>query len=221
MANVRDCLVKGSVVHREGNRNAFNKISDMVAEWERESFPQSGQLSMHKSAYCSGNRLKLICHLNKSNVAEGDRVCDFKLIATTADENDSATISKNVCLSHSCQTAAFQNSRGGPSGQITNKRDCKAPVVTVRPDGESIYLIGKKRKFEQQQDNYKEAWKLINSEKMFAENCFPKKCEYLNEIGIYEAPELKDLEDDHIEALAALLKEMPRKRWTKLLTGTA
>ena len=219
MAHMQEYLVKGVVVHKEGNRDAFEKISDLVTEWERATYPEMAHLSMHKSVKHSGDRLKLICHLNMSNVVEGDRVCDFKLIAASKDGLESAMISKNACLTHSCQSADFQTAKGGPTGKFTKKKDFNAAVVSTGTDGESAYLIGKKRKLEQQQDNYKEAWKLINSEKMFAENCYHEKSGYLEEIGIYEASDLKDLEGDHIETLAALLKEIPRKRWTRLLTG--
>jgi hypothetical protein len=221
MAHMQEYLVKGVVVHKEGNRDAFDKISDLVTEWERATYPEMSHLSMHKSVKHSGDRLKLICHLNMSNVVEGDRVCDFKLIAASKDGLESAMISKNACLTHSCQSPEFQTGKGGPTGKFTKKKDFNAAVVTSSTvDGESAYLIGKKRKLEQQQDNYKDAWKLINSEKMFAENCFHEKSGYLEEIGIYEASDLKDLEGEHIETLAALLKEIPRKRWTRLLTGT-
>lgn len=223
MAHMQEYLVKGVVVHKEGNRDAFEKISDLVTEWEKATYPEMSHISMHKSVKHSGDRLKLICHLNMSNVVEGDRVCDFKLIAASKDGLESAMISKNACLTHSCQTAEFQanrNAGNGPTGKFTKKKYFHAAVVSSGGEGsESAYLIGKKRKLEQQQDNYKDAWKLINSEKMFADNCYHEKSGYLEEIGIYEASDLKDLEGDHIETLAALLKEIPRKRWTRLLTG--
>jgi hypothetical protein len=219
MAHMQEYLVKGVVVHKEGNRDAFDKISELVTEWERATYPEMSHLVMHKSVKHSGDRLKLICHLNMSNVVEGDRVCDFKLIAASKDGLESAMISKNVCLSHSCQNPDFTLDKGGPTGKFTKKKDFNAAVVTTSTEGESAYLIGKKRKIEQQQDNFKEAWKLINSEKMFADNCFQEKAGYLEEIGIYEASDLKDLENEHIETLAALLKEIPRKRWTRLLTA--
>mmetsp|Transcript_27977 Transcript_27977/g.52185 ORF Transcript_27977/g.52185 Transcript_27977/m.52185 type:complete len:222 (+) Transcript_27977:50-715(+) len=219
MAHMQEYLVKGVVVHKEGSRDAFDKISDLVTEWERATYPNMSHLQMHKSVKHSGDRLKLICHLNMSNVVEGDRVCDFKLIAASKDGLESAMISKNVCLSHSCQNPDFQTTKGGPTGKFTKKKDFNAAAASSGAEGESAYLIGKKRKLEQQQDNYKDAWKLINSEKMFAENCYHEKAGYLEEIGIYEASDLKDLESEHIETLAALLKEIPRKRWTRLLTG--
>jgi len=212
---MKDHLVKGLVVHREGDKNAFEKISDMVTEWERATYPEMNHLRMHRSVKHSGDRLKLICHLNQSNVVECDRICTFKLIAATRDGNETATVSKNVCLDHSCRTPEFAQRKGGPTGKIKSKREHQ---MLTAPAGESAYLIAKKRKLEQQQDNYKDAWKLINSEKMFAENCYHEKAGYLEEIGIYEASDLKDLGADHIETLGALLKEIPRKRWTRLLT---
>jgi hypothetical protein len=215
MAHMKDYLVKGLVVAKDGDKTAFDKISDLVTEWERATYPDMNHLKMHRSVKHSGDRLKLICHLNMSNVVECDRVCTFKVIAATKDGNETATVSKNVCLDHSCRTVEFQNRKGGPTGKIKSKRDHQ--LLAASP-GESAYLIAKKRKLEQQQDNYKESWKLINNEKMFAENCFHEKAGYLEEIGIYEASDLKDLGAEHIEALGALLKEIPRKRWTRLLT---
>ena len=120
-----------------------------------------------------------------------------------------------MCLDHSCRTAEFQNRVGGPTGKIKSKRDHQA--LSAAP-GESAYLIAKKRKYDQQQDSYKEAFKLINNDKMFSENGFQEKAGYLENIGIYEAGDLKDLGGDHIETLGALMKEIPRKRWTRLLT---
>ena len=220
MAHIRDYLVQGTVVESDGSKNSFEKISDMVTEWERVTYPNMSHVSMHKSVKHSGDRLKLICHLNMSNVIEGDRVCDFKLIAASKDGLESATISKNVCLRHSCQEPGFSTDKGGPTGRFTKKRDLHAASTTTMVEsGESAYLVGKRRKLEQQQDNFKEAWRLINTEKMFADNCYHEKAGYLEEIGIYEASDLKDLEGDHIETLAALLKEIPRKRWTRLLTS--
>lgn len=212
---MQDYLVKGLVVPREGDRSAFEKISDLATEWERATYPEMNHLKMHRSVKHSGDRLKLICHLNMSNVVECDRVCTFKIIASTTDNNDTAVVSKNVCLVHSCRSAEFQNRKGGPTGKIKSKRDHQ--LMSASP-GDSAYLIAKKRKFEQQQENYKDAWKLINNEKMFAPNCFHQKAGYLGDIGIYEAGDLKDIGAEHIETLAALLKEIPHKRWIRLLT---
>ena len=219
MAHIRDYLVQGTVIQSDGTKNAFEKISEMVTEWERVTYPNMSHVGMHKSVKHSGDRLKLICHLNMSNVVEGDRVCDFKLIAASKDGLETAVISKNVCLRHSCQDPGFSTDKGGPTGRFTKKRDLLAASTTMPNDTESAYLIGKRRKLEQQQDNFKEAWRLINTEKMYLANCYHEKAAYLEEIGIYEASDLKDLEADHIAALGDLLKEIPRKRWTRLLTS--
>jgi hypothetical protein len=204
MSHIEDYLVEGVVIEKDGDKDAFEKIEELVGEWEREKFPDMPK--MHKSVRNSNDRLKFICHLNSASVIESDRVCTFKLIAATKDGAETAVISKNVCLEHSCQAADFEGQKGGATGKLTLKPH----------EGESAYLIGKKRKLDQQQDNYKEAWKLINNQKMFVADSFQEKCAYFEEIGIYEASELKDLESDHIETLAALLKEVPRKKWTRL-----
>lgn len=241
MSHIEDYLVKGCVVTKEGDKDAFEKIEELVTEWERATYPEMAHTKMHKSVKNSTDRLKLICHLNATNVVESDRVCTFKLIAASKDGNENAILSKNVCLDHSCQCAEFQSHRGGPTGKIKNKSYANSEHMLLSPsatpsvdangtpiiatvavapvESESRYLIGKKRKIEQQQDNFKEAWKLISNERVFVENSFEEKKAYLEEIGIYEASDLKDLEAEHIETLANLLKEIPRKKWTRLLNS--
>ena len=214
MAHMKDYLVKGLVVSKDENKSAIDKISDMVTEWERAAYPDMAHLKMHRSVKHSGDRFKFICHLNLSNVVEADRLCTFKLIAATKDGNKTVVVSKNVCLDHSCRTPEFQNRVGGPTGRIMSKKACALHNTA----GDSTYVIAKKRKMEHQLANFKDAWRLINNEKMYAENCFPEKAGYLAEVGIYEAGDLKDLGAEHIETLGALLKDIPRKRWTRLLT---
>lgn len=225
MAHMQEYLVQGRVVQKEECQNAFEKISNLVTEWERAAYPEMSHLSMHKVSHGASDRLRLICHLNPKSVTEANRVCDFKLIAVTRDDGLTATVNKNVCLTHSCQTPDFKK------GNVIKKTIKKTVKITPvsREDqaagngvgsGECVPIVGRKRsKIEQQEENFKEAWKLIKSKRMNVDDRFQEKMDYLDQKGIYEASHLRDLDISHIETLAEFLKEIPKKQWTRLLTG--
>ena len=73
-------------------------------------------------------------------------------------------------------------------------------------------------KAEELEASFHEAWRIISNSKVFHNNnSCDEKITFLESIGVYDADDLKDLEDNHISVLAGYMKEIPRKKWLRLL----
>ena len=215
MANLRALLAEGSVVNRCEGKSAFDMIDDMVTEWERETYPDMTQQKLHKRVKHSPDRLKLICHLNNTNVIEADRICTFKLIASTKDNNDTAIISKNVCLDHSCRALEFHERSGGPTGRIHSVEELQR---CFNYDGKSAILNSKKGRHEKKINTLVAAFHFIKNHKMYPPSVIPKIDEYLDEMGMYEPSDLRLMSGDALEFFATSMKEVPRRKLIRLLT---
>ena len=214
-------IVPDGIIQGDPQECAFQKIINMVHARDKELYPNNTK-PLSKVIRFSDTRMKMICSLNYRDVMECDRLCTFKLIATTKDTRQSARISSGIgkyCLEHSCQSDPalinlprnVQKRGGGEMRKIPSGIKGFAGVKSV----------GKKRKaVEVDQENFNNAWKILGNDKMFADNCYDEKTAYLDELGIFEATDLKELEQHHVEALSSLLKEIPRKKWLKFMSNT-
>jgi hypothetical protein len=211
MAAMEQHLVKGALIERGDitGSDCFDKISEMVTAFDEEVYPHNNGTKMHKLIKSSTNRAKFVCYHNNTNTVEVDRVCTFKIVCASRDGNFSAKISKNICLRHSCEIDEdFQT--------IANR----TPKKEEPPTGETRYTINKKRKAEELSDLFHEAWTIINNPRMFIEKCYDQKTSYLEGIGIFDAGDLKDLEEEHIAVLASYLKEIPKKKFLRFLVSS-
>lgn len=214
MSNIKDLLTRGTVINGDGERGPFKKIEDLVGEWERETYPTVTK-KLHMSIKNSNNRMKLICCLNSNNVVEADRLCSFKLLAISKNSDNTAVVSKNACLEHSCQSADFHITSEGRTGRIISST--RVPGYKRKEDISTDDAAVAKKRRATKQDRCKEAWKLLSNEKVFIDECFETKKEFINRIGLYGAKDLGDLGTDHVEYLCSLMKDVPRKQLAKLL----
>lgn len=194
-------LREGATIEKcDDGRNCFAKITDIIEEYDTTRYPDADQ-KLYRYIRNTDDRLKLVCHRNLSCVSEQARQCSFFLIAASKDDGESCKICKNVCIRHSCM---------GDNEQADQRES------DVRR--ESAHHLGKKRKIAEYQDDCREAWKLINSDKYFiSEETMAAKNKYLEDVGVFEAGELKDLDIDHIEKFSAFLKEVPARKLKRLL----
>lgn len=224
MSQIEEFLRKGMVIEGEGEKGPFKRIEDLVQEWERVKYPNV-TTKLHMSIKNSKNRMKLICCLNSNNVVEGDRLCSFKVLAISKDSDNSAIISKNVCLEHSCQASAdeFLSVSDGRTGKIiSSARFETATNKGVVAPSEPVVPIVKKRKIAlTQKEKYRAAWRLLADERTFAENCFAVKNEFVGRIGVFEARDLSDLGPENVEYLTTLMKDVPSKKLARLLHTTS
>lgn len=215
-------IVPDGVIQGDPQECAFQKIINLVHARDKELFPDSTK-QLSKVIRFSDTRMKMICSLNYRDVMECDRLCTFKIIATTKDTRQSARISSGIgkfCFEHSCQSDPAlinlpRNTQKRGGGEMK-----KVPSGIRGFAGVKTTAVGKKRKgVEVDQENYNNAWKILGNDKMFADNCYDEKTSYLDELGIFEATDLRELEEHHVEALSALLKEIPRKKWFKFMSN--
>lgn len=209
----RAILVPNGIVTAGEEGDAFKRVIQIIQDSDRELHPdatQGGKL-ISKIIRHSDTRLKMICALNYRDVMEADRLCTFKLIATTKDGKASAKISAGpnmFCLQHSCQSdpkLAALHAHTKKNGGLATK---------VLGGGNNTQ---KKRKAEQIQDRHTEAWKILHNKKMFNGDCHAETSAYLDKLGIYDACDLVELEDHHIAVLQGLMKEIARTKWLKLI----
>lgn len=220
-AEANALIVPDGVIEADPQECAFQKIINLVHARDKEMYPDNSK-QLSKVIRFSDTRMKMICSLNYRDVMECDRLCTFKLIATTKDTRQSARISSGVgkfCFEHSCQSDPAlinlprntQKRGGGEMKKVPSGIRGFAGVATTP---------GKKRKaVEVDQENFNNAWKILGNDKMFADNCYDQKTSYLDELGIFEATDLKELESHHLETLSALLKEIPRKKFVKFMSN--
>lgn len=205
-------LVPEGVVHANEEGDAFQRIINIIQQSDREKYPsETATRQISKIIRHNDSRLKMICSLNYRDVMEADRLCTFKLIATTKDGKQTAKISAGAnmfCLSHSCQS--------DPELRALHAHTKKNGVIATKVLGGGNNTQ-KKRKAELIQDNHASAWKMLHNKKMYSGNDFEEAEAYLDNLGIYESADLPELEDRHIEDLQALLKDIASKKWVKLM----
>lgn len=205
-------LVPDGIVEADAEDDAFKRIIKLIHKRDKELYPVATmEKQISKVIRHSDSRLKMICALNYRDVMEADRLCTFKLIATTKDGKQTAKISAGAgmfCLTHSCQS--------DPKLRALHAYTRKNGVLATKPLGGGNNTQ-KKRKAEALEDNHNNAWKILHNKKMFTGNSHSETRAYLDNLGIYDAADLSELEDHHIETLAALLKDIARKKWLKLM----
>jgi hypothetical protein len=196
-------LREGATIEKgEGKRNCFSRITDMVEEYDANCYPTVNR-KLYRYIRNTGDRLKIVCHLNRSCVSERDRQCSFFLIAASKDNGLSCKICKNVCIRHSCMTPDQSE--------------------TIIPDNnnvikESAHQLSKKRKAEEDQEVCRDAWRVLTSDRYFLNEAgWAAKTGFLEDMGVFEPEDMKDLEVEHIERLACLVKEVPSTKLRKLL----
>ena len=209
-------------------------------------YPDMKGMKMHRMVKSSAQRCKFICHLNSANTFEGedilsyrdywkfeiyylplsslffhvmlfvqlfdvaDRVCTFKIVTASRDGNRTAKISKNACLKHSCQ-----------SGDLTPQGAREHVEVDENMSGETKIALAKKRKAEEMNDAFQEAWMILCTVKAFKDEIlYSEMTSYLDSLGIYEATDLRDLETSHVDEISSYLKDIPKKKWLKLLISS-
>lgn len=186
----------------DGKRNCFARITDMVEEYDAHTYPWVNH-KLYRYIRNTDDRLKIVCHQNRSCVSEQARQCSFFLIAASKDNGESCKICKNVCIRHSC---------------MSNLDELADTEKTEEVRKESAHQLSKKRKAAEYQEGCREAWKVINSDKYFiSEAAVAAKAAYLEEMGVFEASDLKDLEAEHIEKFSTFLKEVPGCKLRRLL----
>mmetsp|Transcript_9513 Transcript_9513/g.15851 ORF Transcript_9513/g.15851 Transcript_9513/m.15851 type:complete len:226 (-) Transcript_9513:315-992(-) len=205
-------LVPEGIVQADQSGDAFEKIINLIRESDKERYPvATAEKQISKIIRHSDTRLKMICALNYRDVMEADRLCSFKLIATTKDNKQTAKISSGInmfCLSHSCQA--------DPDLRALHAHTKKNGVLATKVLGGGNNTQ-KKRKAEQIIDNHNNAWKILHNKKMYSGSGYDDTQAYLDNIGIYEAGDLSELEDRHVQDLQLLLKDVSRKKWTTLM----
>ena len=207
-------LTPEGIITANEDGDAFRRIIEMVHARDRELYPVATmEKKISKVIRHNDNRLKMICSLNYRDVMEADRLCTFKLIATSKDNKQTAKISAGAnmfCIEHSCQA--------DPHLRALHAHTKKNGVLATKVLGGGNNTQ-KKRKAEQILDNHNNAWKLLHNKKMFTGNCHAETAAYLDKLGIYEAADLSELEEHHVEDLQSLLKDIARKKWLKLMEG--
>ena len=214
-------IVPDGIIQGDPQECAFQKIINLVHVRDKELYPDNTK-QLSKVIRFSDTRMKMICSLNYRDVMECDRLCTFKIIATTKDTRQSARISSGVgkfCFEHSCQSDPAlinlpRNTQKRGGGEMK-----KVPSGIKGFAGSKSTGSKKRKSVEIDQENYNSAWKILGNDKMFAENCYSEKTAYLDELGIFEATDMKELDDHHIDALSSLLKEIPRKKWLKFMAN--
>ena len=199
-------LREGATVEKsgDGKGTCFTRITDMIEEYDANHYPGVDQ-KMYRYIRNTDDRLKIVCHRNLSCVSEHARQCSFFLIAASKDNGDSCKICKNVCIRHSC----MDEDAGGEGNEEEEK---------VKQ--ESAHQLNKKRKAAEYQEGCREAWKLMNTEKYFlSADTMEAKSRYLEEVGVFEAGELKDLDAEHVEKFAGFMKEVPCRKLKRLLSS--
>ena len=207
-------LVPDGMVTSNEEGDAFKRVIKLLNDSDKDLHPEAtAEKQISKIIRHSDTRLKMICALNYRDVMEADRLCTFKIIATTKDGKETAKISADpnmFCLEHSCQS--------DPELRALHAH-------TKKNGGLATKVLGggnntqKKRKAEQIQDRHTEAWKILHNKKMFNGDCHAETATYLDHLGIYEAGDLSELEPRHVEDLQALMKDIARTKWLKLMEG--
>jgi hypothetical protein len=205
-------LIPEGIVSADEEGDAFKRIIKLIHASDKENYPEAtAEKQISKIIRHSDSRLKMICALNYRDVMEADRLCTFKIIATTKDDKQTAKISAGAnmfCLTHSCQA--------DPHLRALHAHTKKNGVLATKVLGGGNNTQ-KKRKAEQIVDNHNNAWKILHNKKMFSGNCHAETATYLDNLGIYDAADLSELEEHHINDLQALLKDIARKKWVKLM----
>jgi hypothetical protein len=205
-------IVPDGIVQANEEGDAFKRIIKLIHDSDKERYPvATAEKQISKIIRHSDTRLKMICALNYRDVMEADRLCSFKLIATTKNDKQSAKISSGAnmfCLTHSCQA--------DPELRALHAHTKKNGVLATKALGGGNNTQ-KKRKAEQIAENHNIAWKMLHNKKNFSANLFDETATYLDTIGIYEAADLCELEGAHIEDLQVFMKEKPRKSWVTLM----
>lgn len=203
MSEIEISLREGAVVQKtDGKVNCFANVIDLVEQYDAHCHPNTGH-KLYRYIRNTSDRMKIVCHLNRSCVSEVNRQCSFFLIAQSKDNGKSCKICKKVCIRHSCMQSAYHN-EFEKSGDIVMK--------------ESAYQLGKKRKLEDELEAFQEAWEVILNDKYYKNgDDLAMRSIQLESMGLFEASDLKDLGADHVNKFACLLKEIPSTRLKRLL----